>query len=133
MLAGSSYFLFSSFYFLVPPLRPERTAHLAELVEYRRQRIACAEGNRLDERAGEHDVPGGHRHAELVQLVRQPGDGVDRVAHHRRGDARLLDVAVLRQAGADAADIDLVQPPRVAAQHDEAARGGVADAVDHAA
>ena len=75
-------------------------------------------------------MPGLGDDTELVQLVRQPGDGVDRVAHHRRGHPALLDDAVDRQAGADAADVDVGQPDGTAAEHHPPARGGVGDAVD---
>ena len=62
--------------------------------------------------------PASRLDAELVELVGEPGDGVDRVAHHGRGDAALLDAAVDRQAGADAADVDVGEPRRAAAEHD---------------
>ena len=109
-------------------IRVERD--FAERVEEGDDGVARLERDRLDERAGQDDVAGLGGDAVLVELVGQPGHGVDRVAHHRRGHAALLDAAVDRQAGADPADVDVGEPRRATAEHDEPAGGGVGDAVD---
>src|SRR5262249_1955949 len=115
---------------------PSRTMSLgrerdfAEGVEERHSGVAHVERDGLDERAREDHVAGLGRDAVLVQLVGQPRDGVDGVAHDGRGHTALLDAAVDREGRADAADVDVGETSRAAAEDDPSAGGGIGDAVD---
>src|SRR5579863_1523163 len=107
----------------------KRNANGAERAIVRMNHITLGNVDRTGERTGEYNLAFLQPRADVMEFVDEPGYACCRVAHYRRRNARLLDNAVLRQSGADPADIDVHWADRPAADDDRAEGGVIGDRV----
>jgi hypothetical protein len=91
--------------------------------------IALGDVDWAGKRTGEHNLASFQSRADIVKFVDEPSDARGGMAHDRRRNARLLDDSILRQSGADPADIDVHWADRPAADDDRAKGGVVGDRV----
>src|SRR3546814_10678500 len=74
------------------------------------ERVAGGHGDGPSEGSREHDMAGLEMLSLRRELIGKPSDTHCGMPHDRRGNARLLDDAVLRQGRTDPTNIDIERP-----------------------